>query len=274
MSFVRATLLLAVFFSFSVARAEEPPLPLGLEIEPDLPAGLEMPDQEPDLPLGLDAYDDSVEKPGYADEKETDPSRMEWQNFQISGFAETRGGFRTQNDPSQKDASIGEGRLQLQAERSLENLHVSFTSDFLYDEITEEHSIDLERGEGWFDLREASLLYRLGNFADVKLGRQVLTWGTGDLIFINDLFPKDWNSFFIGRDEEYLKAPSDALKASFFNRLVNLFRGNQRRDADFNCAAGVGHQGAGNCVYVISRLCNEKEIIASKSKIICFHLPA
>jgi hypothetical protein len=50
----------------------------------------------------------------------------------------------------------------------------------------------------------------------MKIGRQILTWGTGDLLFINDLFPKDWNSFLLGRDEEYLKAPSDAIYASFF----------------------------------------------------------
>jgi len=56
----------------------------------------------------------------------------------------------------------------------------------------------------------------------LKVGRQILTWGTGDLVFINDLFPKDWQSFFIGRDTEYLKAPSDALKASFFGDLANI----------------------------------------------------
>jgi hypothetical protein len=46
--------------------------------------------------------------------------------------------------------------------------------------------------------------------------------GHGDLLFINDLFPKDWNSFFIGRDDEYLKAPSDSAKASFFSDWANL----------------------------------------------------
>jgi len=46
--------------------------------------------------------------------------------------------------------------------------------------------------------------------------------GTGDLVFINDLFPKDWQSFFIGRDTEYLKAPSDALKVSLFGDFANL----------------------------------------------------
>jgi hypothetical protein len=57
---------------------------------------------------------------------------------------------------------------------------------------------------------------------DVKAGRQILTWGTGDLLFINDLFPKDWQSFFIGRDVEYLKAPSDALFVSLFPSFANV----------------------------------------------------
>lgn len=41
-------------------------------------------------------------------------------------------------------------------------------------------------------------------------------------MFINDLFPKDWNALLIGRDIEYLKAPSDAVKLSVFSDLVNL----------------------------------------------------
>ncbi len=76
--------------------------------------------------------------------------------------------------------------------------------------------MDLDSGDGAFDLREASLVFSPSADTDVKVGRQILTWGTGDLVFINDLFPKDWVSFFIGRDVEYLKAPSDALKVSAF----------------------------------------------------------
>src|SRR4030067_3457918 len=41
-------------------------------------------------------------------------------------------------------------------------------------------------------------------------------WGTGDLIFINDLFPKDFVSFFVGRSLEYLKVGSDAMKFSLY----------------------------------------------------------
>jgi hypothetical protein len=41
--------------------------------------------------------------------------------------------------------------------------------------------------------------------ATLRVGRQIVTWGTGDLLFINDIFPKDWESFFVGRPIDYLK---------------------------------------------------------------------
>jgi hypothetical protein len=50
----------------------------------------------------------------------------------------------------------------------------------------------------------------------------VLTWGTGDFLFLNDLFPKDFNSFFIGRADEYLKAPSNALLTTFIIEKVGI----------------------------------------------------
>ena len=61
-------------------------------------------------------------------------------------------------------------------------------------------------------------LYSYLNWGDLRVKGDVF----GDLIFINDLFPKDWNSFFIGRDNEYLKAPSDAIKVSLFGKWANL----------------------------------------------------
>jgi len=65
------------------------------------------------------------------------------------------------------------------------------------------------------------VLFSPAAWMDIKAGRQILTWGTGDLLFINDLFPKDFVAFFTGRDEAYLKAPSDALKVSGFNPWFN-----------------------------------------------------
>ncbi|MCK4710079.1 MAG: hypothetical protein KAU21_15780, partial [Gammaproteobacteria bacterium] len=69
--------------------------------------------------------------------------------------------------------------------------------------------------------RKFSLLLKLSPMLDLQVGRQVLTWGTGDLLFLNDLFPKDWH-YWLGRDIEYIKAPSDAVKLSWFNPAVNF----------------------------------------------------
>ena len=207
---------------------DEPSLPLGLsdsqskDNQPALPGGLgaEPADAnnfntEPSLPSGLET---EISLGVTGDETKLD--KEPWMD--ITGFWEVRSGYRLRNDKYEKDASIGETRLQLEMQKIWEAFTFEVTTDLYYDWVSENHSVNLERGEGFLDLREASVAYSPFEFMDLKLGRQILTWGTGDLLFINDLFPKDWQSFFIGRDTEYLKAPSDALKVSFFTDLANV----------------------------------------------------
>lgn len=141
---------------------------------------------------------------------------------ELHGFFDARGGMRTDDDPWQRDTSLLESRLQLSLEHFGDLTTLQLRGDMLYDNVAEHHTPDLETGEGAFDLREANLSFAPTDIIDVKLGRQILTWGTGDLLFINDLFPKDWQSFFTGRDEEYLKAPSDALLISLFPEFANI----------------------------------------------------
>ncbi len=140
----------------------------------------------------------------------------------LHGFVDARTGRRLQNDPYQRDESLAETRLQLGLNRLGDQTTLQLRADFYYDDLVDQDDIDLEQGRGWLDLREANLLFSPHQIADVKLGRQILTWGTGDLLFINDLFPKDWQSFFIGRDEEYLKAPSDAVLVSLFPEWLSI----------------------------------------------------
>ncbi len=142
--------------------------------------------------------------------------------FDLSGFIEGRAGVRLQDDARQKDMSLGEIRLQIGVEKEFDSLTFNFVSDFIYDPVRDKHSVDLEVGQGLVDIREVNVVFSPLDFMDMKIGRQVLTWGTGDLLFINDLFAKDWNSFFIGRDDEYLKAPSDAIKMALFFGDNNL----------------------------------------------------
>jgi len=134
-------------------------------------------------------------------------------NLDVYGFYEVRSGYRTRKDKHEKDMSIMEQRLQLEMSSYLDWADFKVRGDITGDLVDEQAD---------FDLREAYMSTSPYDFMDLKVGRQVLTWGTGDLIFINDLFPKDWQSFFIGRDTEYLKAPSDAAKISLFSDLANL----------------------------------------------------
>jgi hypothetical protein len=141
----------------------------------------------------------------------------------LHGFADMRYGIRTQSDPNKEQTTLKELRLQLSRIWYQDLFTLTARSDFVFDGVPNNHGrIDLETGEGPIDLRELNVLFTPVRWADVKVGRQILTWGTGDLLFINDLFSKDWKSFFTGRDEEYLKAPSDALFMSFFPSFANI----------------------------------------------------
>ncbi|OVE74766.1 hypothetical protein BVX97_06485 [bacterium E08(2017)] len=140
---------------------------------------------------------------------------------ELHGFVDVRGGARLQEDTTQDDVSLAELRVQMETEAASDFADFTLRMDVIYDDVMDDRDIDLEEGMGWLDLREASLLVPFDTM-DMKMGRQILTWGTGDLLFINDMFPKDWQAFFIGRDEEYLKAPSDAVFVSLFPSFMNI----------------------------------------------------
>ncbi len=141
----------------------------------------------------------------------------------LHGFVENDIGIKLSNDTTKRDNyNMLEQRFQLKTTYYAQGANywaekgavVNFRGDFTVDEYYS--------GKTDFDLREMSLSMSPFSKMDIKLGRQVLTWGTGDYLFINDQFPKDYESFFIGRDDEYLKKPSDAIKTSFYPKLANI----------------------------------------------------
>jgi len=143
--------------------------------------------------------------------------------LEFNGFAEYSYGLRTQSDPYENKLTLNEARLQLDAlwYRDLATLHLK--TDLVYNDLEQDREkVNLDTGEGFLDLRLANVQFSPLSFMDVTVGRQIITWGTGDLIFINDLFPKDWQSFFLGRNIEYLKAPSDAVFLSGFSSFANV----------------------------------------------------
>lgn len=113
----------------------------------------------------------------------------------------------TDDGPPQENGSdylLSEERLQLKLSETSKDGSASFflRTDFFHDGVAEKS--DLEVREGYIDYTKGRI--------DLRLGRQIITWGTGDLLFINDVFPKDYEAFYSGRPLEYLKAPVDGLK--------------------------------------------------------------
>ncbi|MGV6807780.1 MAG: hypothetical protein ACWA5K_07760 [bacterium] len=198
-------------FLFSVAL-----LACGLQVAPAL--------AEPALPGGIGDDSGLVEDASWPAEDDwgfAEDDFDESNNFPVTGFVELRLGHRLSSVDNQRDATLSELRLELEKDVAWETGAAKVTADFIYDDIEDSRHIDLETGRGWIDLREAWVSEQLGSHLDVKIGRQILTWGVGDLTFINDLFPKDWNSFLAGRDEQYLKAPSDALRFGWYSEFLN-----------------------------------------------------
>lgn len=142
----------------------------------------------------------------------------EWQ-----GFVEFDYGIKLSDDSTKRDNfNLFEQRLQLESSYYFEGENIlaekggvfNFKGDFTVDEYF--------NGRTDFYLRELNFSFSPHDIVDAKIGRQTLTWGTGEYLFINDMFPKDYVSFFLGRNDEYLKKPSDAVKLSFYPKQVNV----------------------------------------------------
>ena len=144
-------------------------------------------------------------------------NESEW-GVEFSGFALGDYARRTTGQippgPEGRLLILGEERLRLdltvwtdtveaEARVKLDGVHDTVTGEFLDP-----------------DLREAYLDYTAGDL-DFRLGRQIATWGVGDLLFINDVFPKNWVSFFSGRPLEYLKTGVDGLRTRYTSDALN-----------------------------------------------------
>jgi hypothetical protein len=157
------------------------------------------------LPVTLFAQDDLWEDDDWDDEA----SGIVW-----NGFLETGFGTRFSDDALVNSRNTLEDiRVRIETEWQPDRYSVSFKADAGYDGIE----------DNWFaDVRNLSVSFTLGESTDVSIGRQIQTWGTGDLVFLNDLFPKDFQSFFSGRDDEYLKAPGSAIRLVHFSEKMNI----------------------------------------------------
>ncbi|MBI3911348.1 MAG: hypothetical protein HY320_10505 [Armatimonadetes bacterium] len=102
-----------------------------------------------------------------------------------------------------------ESRLQLDLSQKAPRWGFLAKTDFVYDPAA------VQGSSAHVDLREGYLTWH-GRSLDLRIGKQIITWGVGDLIFLTDLFPKDWVSFITGAPIEYLKKGSTAVKANYY----------------------------------------------------------
>jgi hypothetical protein len=130
-----------------------------------------------------------------------------------TGFVEAGIGTRFVHDELiAADNTLEDLRIRLESQWQGDKATIGFKADTGYDGIE----------DTWFaDVRDLSISFTARDNTDVVIGRQVQTWGTGDLVFLNDLFPKDFVSFFAGRDDEYLKAPANSIRLTHYGDLLN-----------------------------------------------------
>jgi len=108
---------------------------------------------------------------------------------------------------------LADERIQLKAEGASQSGGSSYAAkvDLFYDSLAKQSDVELR--EAYVDLT--------GAHANLRAGRQIITWGVGDLLFANDIFPKDWVAFFTGRPLEYLKIGSDAVKLDLHPKMLD-----------------------------------------------------
>ncbi|MDP2851847.1 MAG: hypothetical protein Q8O23_00405, partial [Gallionella sp.] len=108
----------------------------------------------------------------------------------FSGFLQQNTAFNTRAaNPDGRHHKWLEERAQLKLDASDGALRLLAKGDLAWDHLGRQDQSEL---------RELYVDYTASNW-DTRIGRQVITWGLGDLVFVNDVFPKDHEALFSGR---------------------------------------------------------------------------
>jgi hypothetical protein len=132
-------------------------------------------------------------------------------DFEFFGSIELEQGHRlTTSGPLERagrDTVLANRRFKLKTMKTNDKGGLYAKIDFVRNDVTNHSHVDF---------RELRLQYKLTDSLDLSAGKQVSTWGVGDMLFINDLFPKNWNANFLGRDMEYMKDSSTSLRLTSY----------------------------------------------------------
>ncbi len=131
----------------------------------------------------------------------------------LSGFLQQNTAFNTvAANPDGRHYKWLEERAQVKLDASSGAWRLLAKGDLAWDHLGRKDQSELR--EGYVD-------YAAGNW-DLRAGRQVITWGLGDLVFVNDVFPKDHEALFAGRPLEYLKRGVDAVKLGVYPAFASF----------------------------------------------------
>jgi hypothetical protein len=163
-----------------------------------------------ETPAAAVAPDETSPEAGRADESQSESGAPEptpaKAKIEVHGFLQENASLRA---TSPVEPLKVESRLQLELTRKTPQLEFLAKTDFVYDPAA------VQGSQAHVDLREGYLTW-YGRNLDLRVGKQIITWGVGDLIFLTDLFPKDWVAFITGAPIEYLKKGSTAVKANWY----------------------------------------------------------
>lgn len=130
---------------------------------------------------------------------------------QVSGFTQLRQVQRLHKVDCAALAGCATMAQEAQAELLLEQR----ASDKLSGSLRAEGLYDRSIETGRVRVREAFIDWAPNGGVNLKFGRQVLTWGVSDYLYVNDIFPKNYDSFFTGGGFDRMKEPVDAARATW-----------------------------------------------------------
>ncbi|MCT4638534.1 MAG: hypothetical protein N4A72_12605 [Bacteroidales bacterium] len=130
--------------------------------------------------------------------------------FKFNGFADSYHALRVK-----KPNDFMSSRSRLRGE-----LRVTHEKSFLFASLNATHNSIL-KDQTKFELREAFYQYTTGAW-DVKLGRQIITWGVADAMRITDIIsPMDYTEF-LARDYDDIRIPVNAFKIKYLKTDYNI----------------------------------------------------
>ncbi|MFA6442039.1 MAG: hypothetical protein WCV99_06875, partial [Sterolibacterium sp.] len=131
----------------------------------------------------------------------------------FSGFLQQDTAFdTTAANPDGRHQKWLEERAQLKLDASNGHWRLLGKGDLAWDHLGRQDQSEL---------RELYVDYTASDW-DTRIGRQIITWGLGDLVFVNDVFPKDHEALFAGRPLDYLKRGVDAVKIGAYPEFANF----------------------------------------------------